>query len=103
MTRSLRGFLAFTLTVFFSTASFAISPITDSLAPMLEKVLPAIVNIRAQIKVTDFNTLREIIKQRRDSQGDNNSGGSDQATPGTFTSVASGVIVDANNGYILTN
>lgn len=107
MTRSLRAFLAISLTVFISTASFAITPITDSLAPMLQHVLPAIVNIRAQIKVTDFNTLREIIKQRRDNLGGNNSGGSgngnDQPFPDTFTSVASGVIVDANNGYILTN
>ncbi len=96
-------FFIFTLTVFSSTLSFSsTTPISNSLAPMLQNVLPAVVNIRAQIKVTDFNTLREIIKQRRGNQTDNNDG-SDQALPSTFVSVASGVIVDAKNGYILTN
>lgn len=71
----------------------------NSIAPMLQNVLPSVVNIKAQIKITDFNTLREIQKQRRNNPGDQ----SDQSMPGTFMSIASGVIVDAKNGYILTN
>jgi len=83
-----------------STSSFSTQvPLDNSLAPMLKNVMPAVVNIKAQIKVTDFNTLREIIKQRNNNR--NNSGDANPA--GVFVSVASGVIVDAKNGYILTN
>ncbi|RDI48793.1 Do family serine endopeptidase [Aquicella lusitana] len=81
-----------------STASFSATPIDTSLAPMLQKVLPAVVSVKALIKVTDFETLREIQKQRRSKGAEG-----EQALPGTFTSVASGVIVDAQKGYILTN
>lgn len=83
-----------------STAIWAGSPVDASIAPMLQKVLPAVVNIRAQIKITDFNTLQELQKQR--NKGQDNTG-NDQAIPNSFTSVGSGVIVDANNGYIVTN
>lgn len=98
-------FFIFTLTLFVSIPGIAgTTPVDNSLAPMLKTVLPSVVNIKAQIKVTDFNTLREIIKQRRSSSNQNdNNNVSDQAIPSTFTSVASGVIVDAKNGYILTN
>lgn len=104
MKRFLRGILSiftFTCMLLISTASFSATPPIDaSIAPMLKNVMPAIVNLRAQIKVTDFNTLREIIKQRGGQDDDVKS---DQPLPNTFTSVASGVIVDAKNGYILTN
>jgi len=71
-------------------------PMDTSIAPMLQKVLPAIVNIKAQIKVTDYAVLRELEKQREKSG---------QNTPPTdkVTSVASGVIINADKGYILTN
>jgi serine protease Do len=82
----------------FSNASIASAA---NLAPMLETVLPAVVNIKAQIKITDFNTLQELIKQRNKNLQDKES--QDAMIPNTFTSVASGVIVDAKNGYILTN
>lgn len=102
-------FILFTLS--YSMASLAAAPLMEnSLAPMLQKVLPAVVNIRAQIKVTDFNTLREIEKQQGRRGGSGNEGESsssdqstDQSLPTTFVSVGSGVIVDANKGYILTN
>lgn len=87
-----------TLSLAASTSSFSSNPVIEtSLAPMLQTVLPSIVNIKADIKVTDINTLRELQKQRSKSGKD-----SDEE-PGTFVSVASGVIVDAKNGYILTN
>lgn len=101
----MKRFLHRTLTFFFcslliitSTASFATTPIETSIAPMLQGVLPSIVNIKAQLKITDFNTLQELQKQRR--LNPNNEKGS---MPNTFVSVASGVIVDTKNGYILTN
>jgi serine protease Do len=78
----------------------------DSLAPMLKNVLPAIVNIKAQIKVTDFNTLREIIKQQQQSQQNQQNQAQNplnQQSLGLFLSVGSGVIVNANAGYVLTN
>ncbi len=81
---------------FLTTSALASLPMDNSIAPMLKKVLPAIVNIKAQIKITDYAVLREMEKQREKS-GEN--------TPPTdkILSVASGVIVNAEKGYILTN
>lgn len=83
------------------TMSFANAPgpVDNSLAPMLQKVMPAIVNIRAQIRITDFNTLMELQKLRNKQQKLQDG----QNLPTTYTSVGSGVIVDANKGFILTN
>src|SRR3990167_3006435 len=96
--RILIAFFFYTV-IMMSTSSAASIPsaTTNTLAPLLQKVLPAVVNIRAQIKITDFDTLKELQKQRK-QEGDNSN------TPAnTAVSVASGVIVDAKNGYILTN
>ncbi len=82
----------------FSPQSYANLPEANtSLAPMLQKVLPAVVNIRADIKITDLATLNRL-QQERGSQPNNNS-----EIPDTFLSVGSGAIVDADKGYILTN
>ncbi len=85
------------ITLFTPISFSAASPTDNSLAPMLQRVMPAVVNIRAKIKITDFNTLREIQKQ---FQSKNNA---DQPVPDTYGSVGSGVIIDAKNGYLLTN
>ena len=77
----------------------ASTPLDTSIAPMLQKVLPAVINIRAPIKITDFNTLQEMQKQQRGR----NKSDSNQPVQDMFISIASGVIVDAKNGYILTN
>ncbi|EKD72028.1 MAG: hypothetical protein ACD_46C00029G0001 [uncultured bacterium] len=88
----------FLITIILCTQlSDAATPVDSSIAPMLQNVLPAIINIRAQIKITDFNTLRELQKERNINPDSN------QPLPDTFVSVASGVVVDAKNGYILTN
>lgn len=84
--------IIFMLGLFTSLHSYAATPLDNSLAPMLQKVLPAVVNIRAQIKVLDYSTLNRL--QREQGNPDNN---------GKFISIASGVIVDADKGYILTN
>jgi serine protease Do len=81
---------------FTSTTSVAATAANVSLAPMLQKVLPSIVNIRAQIKITDLNTLNRI--QKNQPQKDN-----DAPVPDKFLSVGSGVIVNADKGYIITN
>ncbi len=77
-------------------ATFSASLPNTSLAPMLQKALPAVVNIRAQIKITDLNMLNQLQKE----QPKNNPGG---IIPDKFLSVGSGVIVSAEKGYILTN
>ncbi len=76
---------------------YAEGSMTSSLAPMLQKVLPSVVNIRAQIKITDMNLLNKIEKETNQNPNSNN------ALPDKLLSVGSGVIVDAANGYILTN
>jgi len=82
-----------------SPMNYASTPMDTSIAPMLKKALPSVVNIRAQIKVTDFNQLRELQKQRAQQTPN----GETLPIPNTFVSIGSGVIVDAKNGYILTN
>ncbi|VVC76108.1 Periplasmic serine endoprotease DegP [Aquicella siphonis] len=79
------------------TTGYSSIPVQNSLAPMLKTVLPSVVNIKADIKITDINTLRELQKQRSKNKD------MDDQDPGSFVSVGSGVIVDAKNGYILTN
>lgn len=97
--------ISLVLPLFLQTTSYAAPPptttsIETSLAPMLQKVMPAIVNIKAQIKITDFNTLLELQKMQRNRQQKSDD---QQNLPTTYTSVGSGVIVDATKGYILTN
>lgn len=87
------AFIAFSL----GSLTQAETPPNPSIAPMLQTVLPSVVNIKAQIKITDLATWRELRKQKQ------NSDDSDDTLPRIFNSVASGVIVDAKNGYILTN
>jgi serine protease Do len=90
--------LFLTLGLLTSLHCYANIPTDNSLAPMLEKALPAVVNIRAQIKITDLSTLNRLQQQ----QTQDNPSGNEQV-PDKFVSIASGVIVDANQGYILTN
>src|SRR5438067_1232662 len=95
-------FFFFTFSLFLSAPSFSSTPIDTTIAPMLQNVLPAIVNIKAQIKVTDFDTMREILKQQKNQEeSDKDQSDKDQSISNTYISVASGVIIDAKNGYIL--
>jgi len=84
-----------TLVSYIAINATAAQPV-NNLAPMLQKVLPAVVNIRADIKITDITTLSRLERER---------GNFPPGTPipDRFLSVASGVIVDAVKGYILTN
>src|SRR3990167_5781562 len=94
------AFFILIISLFFCAASDAGKPVdTTTLAPMLKKVLPAVVNVKAQVRITDFETLREIQKQRKlQPEMDN-----EEHIPPTGVSVGSGVIIDANKGYVLTN
>jgi serine protease Do len=87
--------IALILASFTAVNCYATLPAEAGLSTMLQKALPAVVNIRAQIKVMDFNTLSRLQREK----GNDGSG----QVPDKFLSVASGVIVDAAKGYILTN
>ncbi|OGT37514.1 MAG: hypothetical protein A3F11_02535 [Gammaproteobacteria bacterium RIFCSPHIGHO2_12_FULL_37_14] len=100
------SFIIRTITIIFFFISnltahvYAAAPADTTIAPMLKSVLPAIVNVRAQIKV-DLNALREMQKRNKTKDSED-----DRLLPpvsDTVISVASGVIVDTNHGYILTN
>lgn len=90
--------LLLTISYFLASPLLAATPPNTTLAPMLQKALPAVVNIRAQIKITDLNTLNQLQKEQQQGQGNSESG-----VPDKFLSVGSGVIVDASKGFLLTN
>lgn len=71
-----------------------------SLAPMLEKVLPAVVSVHVEGTATDDQTqdLPEPLKRFFGQQGQG-----DDAQPQPFEGLGSGVIIDAQKGYVLTN
>lgn len=78
------------------TMSYAVPFPSNSLAPMLEKASPSVVNVKSQIKISDLET---ILKLQREKQLRGKNG----PIPEKVVSIASGVIVDAQHGYILTN
>ncbi len=69
-----------------------------SLAPMLKRVSPAVVNIATRGTVQEQNPLLNDPFFRRFFEGP-----SQQPRQREFQSAGSGVIVDAKNGYIITN
>ncbi|MGL6222242.1 MAG: DegQ family serine endoprotease [Steroidobacteraceae bacterium] len=69
-----------------------------SLAPMLKRVSPAVVNIATRGTVQEQNPLLNDPFFRRFFEGPNQ-----QPRQREFQSAGSGVIVDARNGYIITN
>lgn len=103
--RQSRLFVAFTLWLILSHSTFAALPSQvngqslPTLAPMLEKITPAVVNIAAigEIQVRQRNSLlddpvfRHFFDLPRNTQTKK------------FRSLGSGVIVDAKNGYLISN
>src|SRR5688572_24547296 len=96
--RSNRHWILILIILFFINNAFAASPPSDSAAPILKKVMPAVVNIRAQYSPMAF--VPQPNRGRKKPPANNDNEGNQSIIP---TSVASGVIVDAKNGYILTN
>ncbi len=94
----MKQLLTLILLTLYTLTSYAAIPLDNSFSTMLQGVMPAVVNVKAKVKVTDFNTLQELQRQRGIKPGSN-----DQGLPNIFVSIASGVIVDAKNGFILTN
>lgn len=76
----------------FATTCFAGPSATASLAPMLKRVTPAIVNISVRGQLPPLNLPFLLPKQLKPSQ----------RSP-KFAGIGSGVIVDAEHGYIITN
>lgn len=72
-----------------------------SLAPMLEKVLPAVVSVHVEGTQAQSQTqdIPEPLKRFFGQQGQD--GGDSQPQP--FEGLASGVVINADKGYILTN
>lgn len=69
-----------------------------SLAPMLEKVLPAVVSVHVEGTQTQTQEIPEPLKRffgQGNVQGD--------AQPQPFEGLASGVVINAEKGYVLTN
>lgn len=98
-------FLSFVLSLALSQPLWAALPIIDSqgaavpsLAPMLQPLLPAVVNIssRGRVRVADNPLFQDPFFRRFF--------GEPEAPRERMTqSLGSGVIVDANNGYVITN
>ena len=66
---------------------------TPTLAPMIERIAPAVVNIAVTTKVTATQTpVDELLRRFRDFEA-----------PPEVQGAGSGVIVDAAKGYVLTN
>ena len=91
-------FMLLTVFIFQQSATAALpffSDDTPTLAPLVEKVTPAVVNISVSGKTrgqTQFNDLFELFKRQRPNQPEQK-----------FIGLGSGVIIDAKKGYIITN
>ncbi|WP_373817796.1 DegQ family serine endoprotease [Glaesserella sp.] len=72
-----------------------------SLAPMIEKVRPAVVSIFVEGKTASAQTDRAIPEEFEFFFGPNAFG--DRGGPRQFRGEGSGVIIDANKGYVVTN
>ncbi len=71
-----------------------------SLSNMLQMVMPAVVNISAQGEIAiPSNPLAERMPGQQNSNGPNGN----RDAKGRFESIGSGVIIDAKEGYIITN
>ncbi|CAL7960360.1 Periplasmic serine endoprotease DegP [Gammaproteobacteria bacterium] len=87
------------LALFLTITCYAGRPITGiaetspSLAPMLQKIMPTIVNVSVRGEVP-ADSLSPQDKRRRHNGSKNNS---------RFEDLGSGVIIDAQHGYIVTN
>lgn len=86
-----------------NTVAHAALPADFSLAPMLERILPAIVNIKAQVKLSELDILREALKADKEKNNTKEAAKKTADSANAATTVGSGVIVDAKKGYILTN
>ena len=99
----LRGSLLFLVLIFFSNPATAVLPVAvdgqplPSLAPILKEVTPSVVNVYTQTRVRVRSPLLDDPVFRRFFNVP------DVPRERVSQSLGSGVIVDAENGYLLTN
>jgi serine protease Do/serine protease DegQ len=103
MTTNKRLFIPILLFTLVASAHAALPQIVKgeavtSLAPLVEEVSPAVVNIRVSQTVTRRNSFGDDAFRRFFGLPDGGAGGAQEVA-----SAGSGVIVDAERGYILTN
>jgi serine protease Do len=97
----MKRFFYVLLGLFFSLCAFATTqPNSDnSIAPMLKKIMPSVVNIAAQGEM--------VVPTSKDESDDSSSNSPRMPYNGgtlrDFASLGSGVIVDAAKGYVITN
>lgn len=96
-----RTFILLILTISAMTANATTTPniTNNSLAPMLNKVMPAVVNISVRGQLPPMQVP---IGRPEQQNGQQNSQQKVQIAP-KFEGIGSGVIVDADHGVILTN
>ena len=100
MTRIFKASCFAALTLLLSSSSFATqSEPTPTLAPVLKKVMPAIVNVAVQGIVPNDVPMAP---EENDPRGRGQEA-PDDGQPRKFQSIGSGVIVDPEHGIILTN
>lgn len=93
---------------FISAVSGQNNPVTSSLADMLDKVRPAVVSISVEGKAKETqgrNSMRDLPDEFQFFFGDmfgDRFGGQD-AHPRQFRGLGSGVIINAEKGYVITN
>lgn len=76
---------------------------TPSLAPMLKNVLPTVVNIAVTgVRLGSFSDI-DSSNNDKNNQANQNTDDNSQPKLRKFLSLGSGVIVDAKNGYVITN
>lgn len=105
---SIRSFI-YSFIIFILTASawlpcYAVLPTqnttTYSLAPMLKQVLPGVVNIAAHGEIL---TIPDPFPKKRPKNSNEDADNQEPTGPQKFDSFGSGVIINADHGYILTN
>ncbi len=96
MTKKLKYFLTALLVFTINSAYAGKEVLLPTLAPVLKKTMPAIVNVAVQ------GVIPGTLPTQENEEAPNKSSKNPQA-PKKFQSIGSGVIIDPNNGIIITN
>lgn len=101
--KKIRFIIAATFLLLLSHSALAALPYpsnqqsTPSLAPMLQKIMPAVVNIKVE------GTIQTNPGGLANEDESDRPGANRNALPHRFQGLGSGVIVDAGHGYVITN
>lgn len=95
----MKRLLSITLLILVASIANASTPSTQTIAPMLKKVMPAIVNVRAEGQITLPPSL--MVNPRNGQIIPPKNGGKANIRP--IMQMGSGVIINPDRGYIITN